>query len=59
MMKKILAAVIAIVIAYFAISAFWWMFTHVFTLMWSLAKFAIVVIIALPLYIIVRRKLLS
>lgn len=58
-MKNILAAIIAIVLAYFAISAFWWLLSFGFTLMWSLAKVIVVLIIALPLYIIVRRKLLS
>ncbi len=56
-MKKFLAIGLALVIAYFAVSVFWWVIRNIFSLVFDLASIILVAIIALPLYFILRKKL--
>jgi|GEM_PF-1065650 hypothetical protein len=57
-MKGLIAAVIAIVIAYVAISALLWILWNFWWLTFSIAKLIATGIVALPIYVIVRKKLL-
>lgn len=57
-MKKLIAGAIAIVVAYFAVKIAWWMFTHIWTLAFGIMTIAAVVVVAVPLYIIISRRLL-
>jgi hypothetical protein len=57
-MKGLIAAVIAIVIAYVAISALLWILWNLWWLTFSIAKLIAIGIVALPIYVIVRKRLL-
>jgi hypothetical protein len=56
-MGNLLAIVIAVALAYAAVSIFWWTVWNIWWLTISLAKLILVALIALPLYVILRRKL--
>lgn len=57
--KNILSIIVALVIAWFAVKVLWWVFTGVLTMAFLILQIAFVVAVAIPIYIIVRRKLLS
>ncbi len=57
-MKGLVAAVIAIVIAYGVVSALLWILWNFWWLTFSIAKFIVIGIVALPIYVIVRKRLL-
>jgi len=57
--KNILSIIVALVIAWFAVKVLWWVFTGVLTMAFFILQIAFVVAIAIPIYIVVRRKLLS
>lgn len=57
-MKAFLAVVLAIVLAYVAVSFFLWVLGNIWWLSLSIAKLFFVAIIALPFYIILRKRLL-
>ncbi len=58
-MKNFLALVLAVVIAYVVVSFFGWIIWNLWWLAISIAKMVVVLLVALPLYIIVRKRLLS
>lgn len=49
---------LAVLAAYFLIQGLFWVMHLVFATMWFLTKIIIVGIVAAPLYIIIRKKLL-
>lgn len=57
-MKNIVAIVLALVIGYFAIGAFFWIIGHIFWITWELTKIVMIIIVALPLYVIIKKKFL-
>lgn len=57
--KNILSIVVSLVIAWFAVKVLWWVFTGVLSMAFLILQIAFVVAVAIPIYIIVRRKLLS
>ncbi len=57
-MKMVVAIVLALFIGHFFIAAFFWVLSSVFTFAWELSKFIMALIVALPFYFIIRRKLL-
>ena len=57
--KNILSWVLAIVAGYFLIKILWWMLGVAFTSAISVIQIVFVLILAAPLYLIIRRKLLS
>lgn len=58
-MKQFLAIVIAVVLAYFVVSFLGWLVWNLWWLTVNFAKLILVAIVALPLYVLVRRWLLS
>jgi len=58
-MKNILSWVLAIVAGYFLIKILWWMLGVAFAVAISVIQIVFVLILAAPLYLIIRRKLLS
>lgn len=57
-MKGLLAVVLAVVLAYIAVSLFLWVLCNIWWLSISLAKLVVIAIVALPFYVIVRKRLL-
>jgi|DewCreStandDraft_5_1066085.scaffolds.fasta_scaffold01666_12 RsiW-degrading membrane proteinase PrsW (M82 family) len=57
-MKGLLAVVLAVVLAYIAVSLFLWVLWNIWWLSISLAKLVVIAIVALPFYVIVRKRLL-
>lgn len=56
-MKKFLAIVLSLVAAWIAMEVFWWIISNAFSLMFSLAKVAVLALIAIPIYILISRRL--
>jgi len=56
-MKKFLAIILALVIAYFAVNVFWWVISNVFSLMFNIATLLLMAVVAIPFYFILRKKL--
>jgi RsiW-degrading membrane proteinase PrsW (M82 family) len=57
-MKGLLAVVLAIVLAYAAVSVLLWVLWNIWWLSISIAKLVFIAIVALPFYVIVRKRLL-
>lgn len=57
--KNILSWVLAIVAGYFLIKIFWWILGTAFSIAITLFQIVFILILAAPLYLIIRRKLLS
>ena len=57
--KNILSWVLAIVAGYFLIKIAWWIISAAFTIAISVIQIVFILILAAPLYLIIRRKLLS
>lgn len=57
--KNILSWVLAIVAGYFLIKILWWILGVAFSIAISVIQIVFILILAAPLYLIIRRKLLS
>ena len=57
--KNILSWILAIVAGYFLIKILWWMLGVAFSIAISVIQIVFVLILAAPLYLIIRRKLLN
>lgn len=57
MIKRILSAVLALVVAFLILKALWWVIRSSFFIALSLFEIVILVVIALPIYLIISRKL--
>ncbi|KXB97825.1 MAG: hypothetical protein AA908_05330 [Chlorobi bacterium NICIL-2] len=57
-MKGLLAVVLAIVLAYASVSLLLWVLWNIWWLSISLAKLFVIAIVALPFYVIIRKRLL-
>lgn len=57
--KNILSWVLAIVAGYFLIKIFWWIISAAFSIALSVIQIVFILVLAAPLYLIIRRKLLS
>jgi Zn-dependent protease with chaperone function len=57
-MKKLLAGIIAIVVGYYAVKLFWWLFTSIWAIAFSIMSILAVMVVAVPLYLYLSRKLL-
>lgn len=57
-MKNILASGLALIVAYLVVSFAWWLLWNIWWLTISLAKLVLIALIALPFYVIIRRRLL-
>lgn len=57
--KKILAVALALVGGYFLLKALWWLLGMVFSVVFVLFQIILVAVIAVPLYLLIRRKLLK
>lgn len=58
-MKKILAVILALGAAWVVLKVFWWVIRHAFSLALDIVGLIMIVVIAAPIYFIIRRKLLS
>lgn len=58
-MKKILAVILSLVAAWLLIKVAWWIVRHAFSLAFDLVGIILMIVIAAPIYLIIRRKLLS
>lgn len=58
-MKKILAVILSLGVAYVVIKVAWWIVRHAFSLAFDLVGIILLLVIAAPVYLIIRRKLLS
>ncbi|MDZ4745823.1 MAG: hypothetical protein SGJ05_07450 [bacterium] len=56
-MKKIIAIVIAIVVAFFLIKIAWWVLKGVFFLTLNLVGIILVLAVAVPVYFLIRKAL--
>ena len=59
LLKQIIAIAIALIAAYFAIKIVFWMLGAAFAVIGFVVKLLIVAIIALPIYFVVKKKLLN
>lgn len=57
-MKKLLAGLIAVVVGYFAVKLFWWLLTSIWAIAFSIMTVLAVLVVAVPLYLYLSRKLL-
>lgn len=57
-MKKIIAGIIAIVAAYFVFKLLFWLFWLAFSFAITLMQIVFILLLAVPLYVIISRKLL-
>jgi len=57
-MNNLVALIVAVLLAYIIVSFFGWLIWNLWWLALSIAKLVVIVLVALPLYIIVRKKLL-
>ena len=55
-MKHVISIILAIIIGYFVLGALWWLMFKAFWIAFELTKVFMVLLIAVPLYIIIRRK---
>ncbi|MBS1561938.1 MAG: hypothetical protein JSS89_10060 [Bacteroidetes bacterium] len=55
--KKILAIIIAVLVAWMIFKVLMWTLFHLFTLMWFGFKVIIMMIIAIPIYLLVKNWL--
>ncbi len=58
-MKKILAVILALGAAWVVLKVFWWVARHAFSLALDIVGLILLLVIAVPIYLIIRRKLLS
>lgn len=58
-MKKILAIVLSIGAAWLVLKVAWWVIRNAFSLALDLVGIMLLVVIAAPIYFIIRKKLLS
>lgn len=58
-MKKILAVILALGAAWVVLTVFWWVVRHAFSLALDIVGLIMLVVISIPIYLIIRRKLLS
>lgn len=56
--KKIIAVVLALVGGYFLLKFLWWLLGLVFSVVFVLLQIVLVAAIAVPIYLLIRRKLL-
>lgn len=57
--KKILAVILALGAGYITLKVLWWVVRNVFSLALDLMGLVLIVMIAVPFYIVIRKKLLS
>ncbi len=57
-MKNIAAILVAIVLGYFLLGAIWWLMFKLFWITFELTKLFMVLLVAFPIYVIIRRKVL-
>ncbi|MFM7775081.1 MAG: hypothetical protein ACKOAX_13415 [Candidatus Kapaibacterium sp.] len=57
-MKNIIAVVAALVVGFFALGVFYWLMGQIFWLAFQITKIVIAMLIAVPVFFIIRRKLL-
>jgi len=57
--KIVLAIILALIAGFITLNIFWWVIRHVFMLAFDLFAIIMIVVIALPFYFIIRKKLLS
>lgn len=58
-MKKFLAVILSIGVAYIVMKVAWWIVRNAFSLAFDLVGLMLIVVIATPIYFLIRRKLLS
>ena len=56
--KKILAIILALAIGYIVLKVLWWIVRHAFALALDLMGFVLIALIAVPIYFVIRAKLL-
>jgi hypothetical protein len=56
--KKILAIILALAAGYILFKVFWWIIRHAFSLAFDLMGLVLIAMIAVPIYFIIRAKLL-
>jgi hypothetical protein len=59
LLKTILAIIVALIGAYFAIKIAFWMLGAAFAVLGFIFKIAIIAIIALPIFFVVKKKFLN
>lgn len=57
--KSILAWILALVSGYFLIKILWWLIGTAFSIAITVIQVVFILVLAFPLYIIIRRKFLS
>ena len=57
--KKILAIILALVVGYVIFKVLWWILRHAFALAFDLVGLALIAMIAVPIYFVIRAKLLK
>jgi len=57
--KKILAVIFSLAIGYVVLKVLWWIMRNVFSLALDLMGLVLIAMIAVPIYIFIRKKLLT
>ena len=57
--KTILAVILALGIGYIVLKVLWWVMRNVFSLALDLMGLVLIAMIAVPIYIVIRKKLLT
>lgn len=56
-MKKIFAIVLSLVAAWLILAVVWWLVRNIFSLAMDLMGLVLVALVAVPIYVLIRRKL--
>jgi len=57
-LKNILAVVLSLIAAYFVLKVLWWLLSAAFTIALGVLQIVVLLVIAVPLYALIRSKLL-
>ncbi|MBC8125125.1 MAG: hypothetical protein H7X70_05275 [Candidatus Kapabacteria bacterium] len=57
--KTIIAIILSLAIGYIVLKVLWWIVRNVFSLALDLMGLVLIAMIAVPIYIIIRKKLLT
>ncbi len=57
--KTILAIILSLAIGYVVLKVLWWIVRNVFSLALDLMGLVLIAMIAVPIYIVIRKKLLT
>mgnify|MGYP006280740079 FL=1 len=57
-MKNLIALIVALTLGVVAVGAFYWIVGHIFWIVFEITKFVVALLIAVPIFFYIRRRLL-